>query len=331
VPKHEAQTGSGQKVTQWLLDGDPSIGWQTLRDVVGAPEQAVQRERKKIAREGWGARLLSRQDPEGTWARGKSSDGLYTPKWISTTYTMLTLRDFGLPPTNRQARKACSKLLDGGFQPDGGINYGTWAKWTRRSETCITGMVLSLLSYFKCDDDRLHTIANHLLQQQMADGGWNCRSRNGATHASVHTTISALEGLRQYELYGPQDLRAVRTAQQRGREFLLVHRLFRSHRTGEVIKPVFLRFSFPPRWHYDVLRALDHFQEANVLRDPRMEDAIEIVRRNRQSDGRWALQNSYKGKTYFTMERIGAPSRWNTLRALRVLKWWEGGLTGPGG
>src|SRR5215472_4833533 len=165
MPKHEVHTDSGQsKVTQWLLDGDPSIRWQTLRDLVGAIEQAVQRERGKTAREGWGARLLRRQDREGTWGRGKSSDGLYTPKWVSTTYTMLTLRDFGLPPTNRQAEKACRKLLDEGFQPDGGINYGTWAKWTRRSETCITGMVLSLLSYFKYDDDRLHTIANHLLK-----------------------------------------------------------------------------------------------------------------------------------------------------------------------
>ncbi|MGH7493566.1 MAG: hypothetical protein ACREOO_14405 [bacterium] len=136
-----------ERVVQWLLAGDPAIRWQVLRDLVGAGERTVERERQNVARDGWGARLLARQDPEGTWAGGQSSDGgLYTPKWISTTYTMLTLRDFGLPGTNRQARKACGLLLDGGFQRDGGINYGIWAKWIRRSETCVTGMVLSILS-----------------------------------------------------------------------------------------------------------------------------------------------------------------------------------------
>jgi hypothetical protein len=259
-----------------------------------------------------------------SWAGGLSSDGgLYSPKWTSTTYTMLTLRDFGLPETNRQARKACKLLLDGGLQRDGGINYGTWAKWTRRSETCVTGMVLSILSYFKYDDLRLDTLAGHLLEQQMHDGGWNCRRPDGATHASVHTTISVLEGLRQYELHRERIISEVRAAQHRGREFLLVHRLFRSHRTGEVIKPAFTRFAFPPRWHYDVLRALDYFQAVSAPRDPRLAEAIDIVRGSRGTDGRWPLQSLYKGKTYFEMERLGAPSRWNTLRALRVLKWWD--------
>jgi hypothetical protein len=231
---------------QWLLDGDPAIRWQTLRDLVGAAERAVEQERRKVARDGWGARLLARQDPEGTWAGRHSSDGgLYSPKWTSTTYTMLTLRDFGLPPTNRQARKACTLLLEKGLQRDGGINYGTWAKWVRRSETCVTGMVLSILSYFELEDARLDTIAGHLLEQQMPDGGWNCQCPSGATHGSVHTTISVLEGLRHYELHGGRERPEVRRAQRRGREFLLVHRLFRSHRTGEIITPAFTRFSFP--------------------------------------------------------------------------------------
>ena len=141
----------------------------------------------------------------------------------------------------------------------------------------------------------------------------------------MHTTISALEGLRLYELHRGGELPAVRAAQERGREFLLVHRLFRSHRTGEIIKPVFTRFSFPPRWHYDVLRALDHFQAVDAPRDQRLADAIDIVHKGRCEDGRWLLQNSYKGKVYFELERLGAPSRWNTLRALRVLKWWDRG------
>lgn len=145
---------------QWLLDGDPAIRWQALQDLAGAAESSVERERRKVARDGWGARLLTRQDPEGTWAGGLSSDGgLYLPKWISTTYTMLMLRDFGLFPSTRQARKACKLLLDGGIQRDGGINYGIWAKWTGRSETCVTGMVLSILSYFEYEDPRLDTLA----------------------------------------------------------------------------------------------------------------------------------------------------------------------------
>jgi hypothetical protein len=306
-------------VIQWLLDGDSAVRWQVLRDLAGASDRAIEQERRKILRDGWGARLLAKQDPDGKWAGGLSSDGgLYSPKWISTTYTMLLLRDFGLPPNASQPQKACRLLLEKGLQRDGGINYG----WTG-SETCITGMVLSLLSYFEYDDPRLDTIANHLLDRQMPDGGWNCRRPYGATHSSVHTTISVLEGLRFYELYCPRNVRKIKAAQRRGREFLLMHRLFRSHRTGEIIKPVFIRFAFPPRWHYDILRALDYFQAVNAPRDPRLSDAICIVQESRRPDGRWALQHSYRGKTYFELERLGAPSRWNTLRALRVLKWWD--------
>jgi hypothetical protein len=319
--EYVAVTDNTDKVHGWLLEGDPAIRWQVLRDLVGAAASSVERERQRVARAGWGPRLLARQDPEGTWAGGLSSDGgLYHPKWISTTYTMLLLRDFGLPATNRQAQRACPLLLDQGQQGDGGINYG----WKGRSETCITGMVLSILCHFEYDDERLDTLADYLLEQQMSDGGWNCRRDLGATHASVHTTISVLEGLRQYEVYRRRKVGAVRAAQRQGREFLLVHRLFRSHRTGAVIKPIFLRFSFPPRWHYDILRALDYFQAVDAPSDPRLTEAIEIVRSTQGDDGRWLLQNSYKGKTYFELERHGAPSRWNTLRALRVLKWWAG-------
>src|SRR5258706_15891900 len=168
-------TTQADGVIEWLLEGDPAIRWQVLRNLVGASAGAVERERRRVARDGWGARLLARQDPEGTWAGGKSSGGgLYSPKWTSTTYTMLLLRDFGLPSASEQARKACKLLLDGGLQRDGGINYGVWAKWMRRSETCVTGRVLSILSYFECHEGRLMTIARHLVEQQIAEGGWNC-------------------------------------------------------------------------------------------------------------------------------------------------------------
>jgi hypothetical protein len=303
-------------VHRWLLAGDPAVRWQVMRDLLGATDRAVERARSRIAREGWGARLLARQDPQGTWA-----GGLYTPKWTSTTYTMLLLRDFGLPPSNEQAQRACPLLLDNGLRPDGGVNFVRGA----RAETCVSGMVLSIVAYWRYDDERLDTIAGHLLEQQMADGGWNCRHpRGGATHGSVHTTISVLEGLRLYELHRRRGMGDVRTAQRRAREFLLVHRLFRSHRTGRVIKSEFKRFSFPPRWHYDVLRGLDYFQSVNAPRDARLAEAIDVVRARRRSDGRWLLENRYKGRSYFELERVGAPSRWNTLRALRVLKWWAG-------
>jgi hypothetical protein len=312
------------KTIDWLLEGDPAIRWQTMRDLAAASDQAVERERNKIARCGWGARLFARQGMDGRWAGGKSADaGLYSPKWISTTYTMLLLRDFGLPPQSRQARKACKLLLERGLQPDGGINYGTWARWVRRGEACVTGMVLSILSYFRHVDGRLDSIAAYLLDQQMPDGGWNCQRPNGATHSSVHTTISVLEGLHLYEEHRGRGNRAIQAAQRHGREFLLVHKLFRSHRTGAIIKPIFLRFTFPPRWHYDVLRALDYFQTVGATYDPRLEDAIGLVYDSQGVDGRWLLPRGYSGRTYFELERPGAPSRWNTLRALRVLKWWE--------
>jgi hypothetical protein len=343
----KADTCHKDAVLAWLLEGDPAIRWQAMRDLAGASPRAIERERKKIATEGWGARLLARQAADGRWAATaraaggarrvrageakRSSDGgspdvgLYTPKWISTTYTMLVLRDFGLTPGDARAKKACALLLDRGLQADGGVSYGTWAQWTHAGETCISGMVLSILAYFEFEDPRLETIVAHLLDEQMPDGGWNCRRPHGATHSSVHTTISVLEGMRFYELLGRAKSRHAKEAQRRGREFLLRHRLFRSHRTGRVIKPEFLRLSFPPRWHYDILRALDYFRWVNAPRDPRLGEAVEILRSKRRADGRWPLQNAYRGRVYFEMERVGAPSRWNTLRALRVLKWWDGG------
>jgi hypothetical protein len=311
-------TAESALVLEWLLEGDPAIRWQTLRDLQAAPPSTVALARGLVAEDGWGARLLAHQDPGGTWA-GK----MYSPKWTSTTYTMLLLRRMGLPRAHPQAQRACTLLLDGGLYHDGGINY--FATLTH-SETCVTGMVLSILAYFRYPDERLQVLARHLLEQQMADGGWNCESYRGARHSSFHTTISALEGLREYELFGAADAGPVRGAQERGREFLLAHRLYRSHRTGEVVNPVMTRFSFPPRWHYDVLRALDHFQACGAARDERLEDAIGLVRKRRKPDGRWLLQNPYKGRQFFEMERVRAPSRWNTLRALRVLKWWDRGL-----
>jgi hypothetical protein len=284
-----------------------------MRDLDAAPAAAVARERKKTVQAGWGAQLLARQDRQGTWG-----GGLYTPKWTSTTYTMLLLRDLGVPPTDGLQR-ACTLLLEHGMRLDGGINFAP----RPIGETCISGMVLSILASCRHADERVDVVADHLLREQMADGGWNCRRFRGDTHSSMNTTISVLEGLRAYELFRRRRTREIAAAQARGREFLLVHRLFRSHRTGKVIRPEFTRFVFPPRWHYDVLRALDYFQSVDAPRDRRLTDALDMVHARRLSDGRWTLEGRYSGPVFFHLEPVGRPSRWNTLRALRVLQWWE--------
>ncbi len=315
------------EVVQWLLEGDPSIRWQVFRDLLTSSPTKVNRERARVATEGWGARLMAEQHPTGTWALGLSAEGgMYSPKWISTTYTMLLLRDLGLPPGDKRVERACDALLDEGLQKDGGINYG----WRGRGETCITGMVLSILAYFERQDERLDAVADHLLGEQMADGGWNCRRWQGATHSSVHTTISALEGLWCYDSLRNHRRAEVAEALRRGREFLLAHRLFKSDRTGNVINSEFKHFHFPPRWHYDVLRALEHFRAVGAPVDDRLRDGIDLVHERRHANGRWLLTRRYRGKTYFKLERIGASSRWNTLRALRVLRWWDREKVQPG-
>lgn len=300
-------------ILTWLLAGDPAIRWQTLRDLCNAGFGRILKEQEKISSEGWGARLLARQAASGLWG-----GGLYGPKWISTTYTMLLLRQFGLAPDHPQALKACKLLMDEGFYHDGGINFFASLQ---HSETCVTGMVLSIVAYFFFDDERIEKLVNHLCAQQMPDGGWNCESFRGATHSSFHTTISVLEGLREYEKHRGSNLAA--RCQERGVEFLLRHKLFRSHRTGVIVDPRMTRFSFPPRWRYDVMRALDYLQTCQWPRDPRMDEAIALVKKKRRADGTWVLQSKHPGRTFFEMEKIGKPSRWNTLRARRILQWYE--------
>ena len=301
-------------VAAWLLEGDPSIRWQVLRDLTGGSDRAVAREQARVAGEGWGARLLEARSGEGRWT------GIYTPKWTSTTYTLLLLRACGLRAANRCARAGAVGLLDAGLFRDHGINF--WPKEMRNSESCVTGMVLAIASWFAPADRRIDGLAEHLLEVQMADGGWNCRWPRGATHSSLHTTISALEGLLAYEAAGGRNAEKTAAARERAHEFLFRHQMFRSHRTGAVIDERMTRFSFPPQWHYDVLRGLDYLRAAGAPRDARLQPAIDLVERRRGRDGRWRLQNVYRGQYHFVMEKAGEPSRWNTLRALRVLGWW---------
>jgi len=313
-------------VLDWLLEGDPAIGWQALRDLRGAAPAAVRRERKRVARKGCGARLLQLQDSDGRWA-----GGLYNPKCTSTTYTLLLLRSLGLESRHPQALRGCRVLLDAGFWSDGGINF--FPKAHGSSETCVSSIVLAIVCWFGLKDERVDALAEHVIAQQMADGGWNCQARPGylrpggrpVTHSSFNTTILALEALLDYERIRPERAHAARAAQARGREFLLIHRLFRSHRTGAIAKLDFTRFVFPARWHYDVLRGLDYFREAGAPLDARLADAFDLVEQRRRPDGRWHTQGRYGGKVFFDLEPAG-PSRWNTLRALRVLRWRDAGV-----
>jgi hypothetical protein len=304
------------EIISWLLEGDPSIRWQVQRDLLNASPAKVEAERRKIAKEGWGARLLALQDPSGTWG-----GGIYGPKWISTTYTMLTLRLLGLQTNHPQAKRACKIFLDNGMYTDGGINFFSYA-W-KYSETCVTGMILALLAYFRYPDEYIHSIASYLINQQMSDGGWNCESYKGATHSSFHTTISVLEGLYEYECLFPEKKKQITQVRERGHEFLLTHRLYKSHRTGKVFDAKMTSMPFPPRWKYDFIRALDYFRACDAPRDERMSDAIELLQKKQKKDGLWLLNSGMSGLKYFDLEKAGQPSRWNTLRALRVLEWWE--------
>ncbi len=301
---------------EWLGQGDPSIRWQVLRDLEDSDRRDVDAARQLIATEGWGARLLAAQDADGRWA-----GALYSPKWTSTTYTLLLLHWLGLPAGHPQALAGCRQLWDGARFYDGGL---TMAKSIRLPETCITAMVILLAASFGFRDSRITPAVRWLLHQQLDDGGWNCETiRSGSRHGSFHTSISALDALLIYDRSGGSV--QVTSAMERGREFFLNHRLYRSHRTGELVDPAFSRFPFPPQWHFDVLRGLEHFTAAGAAPDERLAGAIAVIRGARRRDGTWPVHKGYPGKSWFRMEPAG-PSRWTTLRALRVLRWWDGEL-----
>ncbi len=307
---------NSDSVVDWLLQGDPAVRWQVHADLLDSDEEMIRKERKKVTTEGWGAKLLERQDEEGTWARA-----LYSPKWTSTTYTLLLLRRLGLDPNNRKAQKGSKILLEKGFSEDYGINY--WSKYTNKSETCVTGMTLSILVYFNIKDKRLTEIAEHLLHVQMDDGGWNCRRPYGATHSSFHTTLIVLEAFHEYLQKFDEHRNEVLQGRDRAIEFLLQHRLYKSHRTGRIVKPQITQFCFPPRWYYDVMTALDYLRSENIPKEERMQDGIDLVLSKRKKNGTWLLPSPHPGKTFFTLESSGKPSRMNTLRGMRILRWWE--------
>ena len=303
---------------QWLMEGDPAIRWQILRDLLDAPAEEWQAERRKTIETGWGAALLARQDPDGRWG-----GGIYSPKWTSSTYTLLLLRQIGIPPDEPRARIGAGLVID---QMLGAQRDDAFERKLAVMDRCIAGMILELAVYFGFSDARVDALVDNLLAERMPDGGWNCRrGRVPKTHhSSFHTTFNALEGLRDWiERRGGSRLDEVLAAERGALELLLRHRLFKSDQTGAVIDYRFALLSFPYRWHYDLLRGLDYFARANAPRDPRLEDAIGRLVELRRADGAWPLQYKYTGKAFFDMEKLGKPSRWNTLRALRVLRWWN--------
>jgi hypothetical protein len=303
-------TGAHVKVVDWLLDSDPAIRWQVMRDLTHEPADFVAAERSRIASEGWGARLLALQGPDGQWG-----GGTLFPEWTSTTHTLLLLRYMGLDPTSAQARRALALVRDNVKWDHAGQDY-----FSGEVEPCINGKAVAIGSYFGQD---VGSIVDRLLGEQLTDGGWNCEAERGSTRSSFHSTIDVLEGLSEHEQAegaSPE----VTAARRKGEAYLLDRHMFRRLSTGAVVDPEWRQFSFPPRYLYDVLRGLDYLRSAHAEPDERAAEAIDLVKSKRAADGRWPLENPHPGAVYFDMdEGEGKPSRWNTLRAMRVLDWYE--------
>jgi hypothetical protein len=310
-------------VIDWLLDSDPAIRWQVLRDLEDAPDDVVAGERARVASEGWGARLLALQGEDGQWAGGacfpagyfEHRDEYQGQPWTSTLPTLQLLHDLGVDPTDSRVRRAVALVRENCRWEHAGQPF-----FSGEVEPCINGRVVTLGAYF---EHAVESVVERLLGEQLEDGGWNCEAENGSVRSSFATTINVLEGLLAYERTagGSSDFIAAR---RRGEQYLLERRLLRRMSTGQVVDASWLQFSFPVRWHYDVLRALDYFRAAGDAPDPRLKEAIALLRSKRQPDGTWLLENTHRGKVHFELEDgDGHPSRWNTLRALRVLNWYE--------
>jgi hypothetical protein len=309
-------------VIDWLLDSDPALRWQVLRDLTDAPSDAVRAERARVATEGWGARLLALRDEGGQWAggacfpadfRGDFSAG---QPWTSTLPTLGLLVDLGVDPAAGPVCEAVALVRANCRWEHAGQPF-----FAGEVEPCINGRTVAIGAYFGVP---VEGIVRRLLGEQLADGGWNCEVENGSLRSSFHTTICVLEGLLAFERAG--GVPDVAAARRRGEEYLLSRRLLRRLSTGAVVDADWARFSFPAYWHYDVLRALDYFRAVGGPPDERLGEAADLVRDKRRPDGRWPLENTHAGAVHFPLEDgDGAPSRWNTLRALRVLAWCDGG------
>jgi hypothetical protein len=314
-------------VINWLLDSDPSIRWQVMRDLIDAPESDWRAERAKVESEGWGARLLSHEDEDGQWAGGAFLPSGFDFRewqevgqpWTATTHSLSQLREFGLDPSSDRVRRAVQLIGVNSRWDEGGQPY-----WEGEVEECINGRTAADGAYFGVD---VSSIVGRLVGERLDDGGWNCERINGSVRSSFATTINVLEGLLEFERAtgGTPESRGARKS---GEEFLLNRHLFRRLSAGEPADEQFLRFVHPNRWHYDVLRALDYFRGAadvtGAAPDPRLGQAVDHVRSRRLEDGSWPLDWSPPGRVWFDVDSgAGKPSRWITLRAMRVLRWWK--------
>jgi hypothetical protein len=306
-------------VVDWLRDVDPAIRWQVFRDLDDATEAELNAARDAVATQGWGAALLALQGSDGRWDGGTYRPGWvdeskpFFDAWTATHFALQQLREFGLDPAGEDARRAVALVRDNVRWEANRAAY-----FDGEVEPCINGVALANAAYFGQGGN---AIVERLLDGRLGDGGWNCWAEYGARVSSFHSTICVLEGLLAWQHAGGASS-AVSAARAAAEEYLLERRLFRRRSTGEIVDPRFTMASFPPRWYYDVLRALDYFRSTGDAPDVRCAEAIELIAAKRDADGRWPLENVHQGPTHFEMEGPeGAPSRWNTLRALRVLRW----------
>ena len=304
------------QIINWLLKGDVSVQYQVHRDLLSSDENTLARLKSRIAKEGFGKRFLDEQNENGHWGMR-----FYQPKWTSTHYTLLDLRNIEVNVT-----KSISNIINVIFEEnksaDGGINP---ARTVAGSDVCICGMFMDYACYFGADEEKLKSVIDFVISQHMKDGGFNCRkNRAGAKHSSLHTTISMLEGIAEYIKQGyTYRIDELMNIEKQSIEFILQHKLYKSDKTGEVISKAFTMLSYPPRWRYDILRALDFFARSKVPYDIRMKDAIDLLISKRNKDGIWNVQAKHAGQVHFDMEQVGKPSRWNTLRALRVINFYK--------
>jgi len=306
---------NNQQIIDWLLEGDVSIQYQVWRDLLGSDKKKLQ---IRIANEGWGKKILSKRNSDGQWG-----DRFYQPKWTSTHYTLLDLRNLNLPSNNEIVQETIELVLQNNMADDGGIRLGP--STSQYSDVCVNGMFLNYASYFKTPKKKLYPIIDCILNEIMPDGGFNCRTtRSGAKHSSLHSTISVLEGFVEFQKAGHSYRKEeILNAQKSSIEFILLHQLFLSDRTGQIINKDFVKLTYPCRWKYDILRAMDFFQFAEIEWDNRLKAAIDILKTKRNNEGSWNMQAAHTGQVHVNMEKAGKPSRWNTLRVLRVMKHYE--------
>lgn len=314
-------------VIDWLLHSDPSIRWQVMRDLLKAPASEWRAERAKVETQGWGARLLSCQDADGQWAGGSFVPADFDPRewrergqpWTATCFSLTQLREFGLDPASDRAKRTIALIGANSRWDEGGQPY-----WEGEVEECINGRTVADGAYFGVD---VAPIVARLVGERQGDGGWNCERANGSIHSSFHSTINVLEGLLEFEK-ATGGTPESREARKSGEKYLLERSLFRRLSNGAPADEQFLLFLHPNRWRYDILRALDYFRSSAMFTgadpDPRLGEAIDHVRSRRLENGTWPLDWSLPGRVWFDInEGSGKPSRWITLRAMRVLSWWE--------